>query len=152
MVRWMRAQAEFGMEIGVQMLSPTIRPVTARVCNEEGQCGEHQACLMLPSSEGLDQPPTLITPNFFHNFATRLMLIEGARKRVVSLSRTRENTGAFAQFEFTETVRETKPAPPPPIAPVIVEEVPAPTPETSTDPTPDARKEESEFESIWNNL
>lgn len=152
-VRWMRAQNKDSMEIGVQMLSPSIKPVTARVCNAEGRCGEHQACLLLPPKEGSSEVETLITPSFFHNFANRLLLMEGGRKRVVSLTRTIENTGAFAQFEFKKEhgLSPAKPEATPEVA-EIAEPVQQPAPEIAAKPPPRRRKEESEFESIWNNL
>ena len=153
-VRWMRATPKDHMEIGVQMLAPSIKPVTARVCNAEGHCGEHQACLLLPVVESGSDRETLITPSFFHNFANRLMLVDGGRKRVISLTRSIENTGAFAQFEF----KQEKGITPEPVkpAPVLAKDA-EPAPTASEDaakppPPPRRRKEESEFESIWNNL
>ena len=149
-VRWMRAQADNRMEIGIQMLAPSIKPVTARVCSAEGRCGEHQACLLLPSSEGVDQPATLITPSFFHNFATRLLIVDGGRKQVVSLGKVVENTGAFAQFEYK--LEKGLPSPKPKPDPEPEETAAEATEEPEVQPPPRRRSEESEFESIWNNL
>ena len=141
-VRWMRAEDEQRMEVGIQMLSPSVTPITARVCNAEGRCGEHQSCLLLPTQEGTDQPATLIAPTFFNNFATRLMLIDGPRKQVVALTNTIENTGAFVQFDFNPETGSASAKP-------TESETAAPEPEP---PPPRRRQEESEFESIWHSL
>ena len=151
-VRWMRAGTKEEIEIGVQLLASSFKPITARVCNAEGHCGEHQACLLLTSQDGDDRPPTLIAPNFFHNFASRLLLTDGARKQVVSITRTVENTGAFTHFEFKREIANVPAAPAkvasasPVEAAAQTEQIPPKTPH------PQRRKEESEFESIWNNL
>jgi len=150
-VRWMRAPSKEKMEIGVQMLAPSVKPVTARVCNAEGRCGEHQACLLLPSMDGPGEKESIITPSFFHNFANRLLLVDGGRKRVVSLTRTIENTGAFAQFEFHQEKGLAMATPKVDLPPAETAEKAAP-PEPPEAPPPRRRREESEFESIWNNL
>jgi hypothetical protein len=107
---------------------------------------------MLTPHDNDDRPPTLIAPNFFHNFASRLLLTDGPRKQVVSITRTVENTGAFTHFEFKREIANV-PAPPAKVASASLVEAAAQAeqipPKT---PHPQRRKEESEFESIWNNL
>lgn len=146
-VRWMRAQPNENMEIGVQTLAPSVKPQVAQACNAEGKCGEHQPCLMLPPQDSSNQGPSLIAPSFFHSMATRVMLTDGRRKHVISLSRTLEDSGAFAQFEFIHETHAADRSVPTRSDEASAE--PKATPKPTKKPEP---KVESEFESIWNNL
>lgn len=146
-VRWMRAQGEKDMEIGVQTLANAVKPQVAQACNAEGQCGDYQACLLLPPHPASDQGPSLVAPSFFHTMATRVMLTDGRRKQVVELSKTVEDSGAFAQFEFVQVTHAPPQPPTPDSAPASPPAPAGPPPET-----PPPSKVESEFESIWKDL
>ena len=98
-IRWMQFTREYGLEIGVQVLSPKV--IAARVHRLNRPSEEPFHSLMLPGIRALKQAPTILLPS--HAFKTNDGLRIHAMEQTmdIELGGIREHTGSFTQFQFS---------------------------------------------------
>ena len=98
-VRWMKCNT--GLELGVQMLSPGAVAVGARPYPATSREPQFSRVLLLPEIPSLGQPATLLLSSPpFRTGGTAIINSHGREVRV-KLDKLVENTGSFAQFQFT---------------------------------------------------
>ena len=115
-IRWMQCSHKTGMELGVEMLAPRAVAVAIKLLKPEEGRGQYMRALLLPAMKTIEQPATLLTPTLpFRTGDTVIVNVHGQETRA-ELNKLVENTGCFAEFEFTSVEKtedahtETNPA------------------------------------------
>ncbi len=101
-IRWLKYTDKRGLDLGVQMLSPGAVGIAARSDKKRRGKQEHYTRgLLLPEIASLQQQATLLLPS--PPFKSGDMAIANCYGRDVRVRLTKlvENTGSFAQFQFT---------------------------------------------------
>lgn len=98
-VRWMKYDAELGLELGVEMLAPGAVAIGTKI-HRVGGGSEYLRSLLLPAIKPLGQPATLLTPALPYHVGAILMVSSHGQEARVELTKLVENTGSFAQYQF----------------------------------------------------
>lgn len=98
-VRWMKCDAELGLELGVEMLAPGAVAIGTKI-HRIGGGSEYLRSLLLPAIKPLGQPATLLTPALPYHVGDILMVSSHGQEARVELTKLVENTGSFAQYQF----------------------------------------------------
>jgi len=101
-IRWLKYADKRGLDLGVQMLSPGAVGIAARSDKKSrGKEENYTRGLLLPEIASLQQQATLLLPS--PPFKPGDMAIANCHGRDVRVRLTKlvENTGSFAQFQFT---------------------------------------------------
>ncbi len=109
-IRWLKYTDKRGLDLGVQMLSPGAVGIAAR---RDKKCrvrdGDYTRGLLLPEIASLQQQATLLLPSPpFNPGDTAIANCHGRDVRV-RLTKLVENTGSFAQFQFTSLGEVSRP-------------------------------------------
>jgi hypothetical protein len=110
-IRWLKCPDKPGLELGVQMLSPGAVAVAARLDKGKAGSEEFTRGLLLPEIASIQQQSTLLLPS--PPFRAGDTAVANCQGKLVRLRLTKlvENTGSFAQFQFTSLGEvEQKPA------------------------------------------
>ena len=107
-VRWMKSSE--GLELGVQMLSPGAVAVGARPYPATAQDQRFNRALLLPEIRALQQPATLLMTAPPFRVGGSAIINSHGREVKVRLHKMVENTGSFAQFQFTALEETERPA------------------------------------------
>ncbi|MFQ5642190.1 MAG: hypothetical protein ACE5FQ_00665 [Thiogranum sp.] len=101
-IRWLKYTDKRGLDLGVQMLSPGAVGIAAQLDKKSKVREEdYTRGLLLPEIASLQQPATLLLPSPpFKPGDTAIANCHGKDVRV-KLTKLVENTGSFAQFQFT---------------------------------------------------
>lgn len=100
-IRWLKFADKHGLELGVQMLSPGAVAIAGRPDKRGAKHDDFTRGLLLPEIATLQQSATLLLPSPpFRVGDTAIVNCHGKNVRV-SLTKLVENTGSFAQFQFT---------------------------------------------------
>lgn len=102
--RWLKNPDPRNLEIGVELLAPTIKPVAIKAAytGTDGRPNVTQA-LLLPSVEILKRPPTIVVPRGICRPDGDLYLTEGdVPPRAIRWSKLLERTGSFEHIAFSE--------------------------------------------------
>ncbi len=105
-VRWLKAHLGGHLEMGIKRLAEQAEPVATRAVVGAGGGTEYFRALGIPVPGPQRTMAALIVPAVMYDVGTVLAVNLGARLLYVRLTRIRESTRAFAQFEY-----RTVPAP-----------------------------------------
>lgn len=105
-IRWMQFTRTNGLEIGVQVLSPKVIAATAQRKNRPNETPFE--CLMLPGIKALNQPASTVLPSHAFNLGDKLIAKILDNKLELTLSSTKEHTGSFTQFIYTNTEEDQR--------------------------------------------
>jgi len=114
-----------GLELGIQMLSPSAIAVATRIVHNNGERGDYLRGLMAPEIKAISQPASLITPALPYKVDNTLIVNVNGAESKIKLTELLESTNSYSQFLFK----------------AIDEDDIAPT------PTDDTGKED--FDSVW---
>jgi len=109
-IRWLKYTDKRGLDLGVQMLSPGAVGIAARR-DKKGRVKDEDYTrgLLLPEIASLQQQATLLLPSPpFKTGDTAIANCHGRDVRV-KLTKLVENTGSFAQFQFTSLGEISRP-------------------------------------------
>ena len=110
-IRWLKCADRPGLELGVQMLSPGAVAISA--CPDKGKFNgaNYTRGLLLPEIASIQQQATLLLPS--PPFKPGDHAIANCQGTLVRLKLTKlvENTGSFAQFQFTSLGELKQPLP-----------------------------------------
>ena len=105
-IRWVRQDPDSGLQIGVELLSPTALPYGARVLQKKGDSvSEYMRVLLLPDIASIGQPKTLITPMVSFREGQKVLLIQNGHETIIQLTKIISSSGSYNQFEFQESKR-----------------------------------------------
>lgn len=96
-VRWMKSLAD-RMVLGVEILSPSAEPITARILRADGNLGEPLESLVLPPLAAVGRPTTLITSSLCRS--GDILVLESAGNTLVQLTYLQQATRLFKEFQF----------------------------------------------------
>ena len=107
-IRWMQYTDEHGLEIGVQVISPKVITASAQRVNRPNEIPFD--CLMLPGVKAIKQAPSIILPSHAFKTGDKLNIQALNSKIGITLIDTREHTGSFTQFTYSnsEEVKRVK--------------------------------------------
>jgi hypothetical protein len=97
-IRWLRSDAQSGLLLGVEMLTPDAAAIGIRAVNSPTH--EYQRTLMLPELPAVNQPTTLITPAVPYRTGHKLVINILGKEILIKLNKQMQNSGLFAQFQF----------------------------------------------------
>jgi cyclic-di-GMP-binding protein len=100
-IRWMKFTPEHGLELGIQLLSPGATAVWAYICETDLQPSNKLQGILLPEIKAIHQPASLLLPSLPFRTGCISTVENQGRKEAIILTRQLENTGAFAQYNFT---------------------------------------------------
>jgi len=111
--RWIRNIPDQGLQVGMQIASPTSSAVTLQLIETNGNIGSAEKGLLLPELKSLGQEATVVVQALSFRVGDRLWLRERSGEKQIRLVRMLESSGAFAQFLFADmnspTEREQHP-------------------------------------------
>jgi len=99
-IRWMQYTLKYGLEIGVQILSPKVISCTVQRLEKKNE--DPFNCLMLPGIKPIQQPSTLLLPAHAFKKSGMLKINVYERDMEIKLGTIREHTGSFTQFQFSQ--------------------------------------------------
>jgi hypothetical protein len=100
-VRWLRSRGAYALEMGVELLAPTVKPV--QVWRVPAATGEHRtAGLLLDAVPAAHRPESLLVPRGWHD-ADALAITElGAPAREIRVLQLIERNDIFEQIVFAD--------------------------------------------------
>lgn len=99
-IRWMRLNEEQRLLLGIEMLTPDAAAIGIKPAVNDG-LDEYKRTLMLPELPAINQPPTLITGPVPYRVGNKLIINILGKRVEVELTKLLQNTGLFAQFQFS---------------------------------------------------
>jgi len=104
LARWLKNPERATLEMGVEMLAPSARPVAVRPAADDDKSEvAYSQALLLPAMEALRQPPSLIVARGAYRTGQDLWLVDGQSgpRRVHPLTII-ERSASFEQIAFAE--------------------------------------------------
>ena len=106
--RWIRNVPGQGLQVGMQIVSPTSSAVTIQLMETDSDMGSVEKGLLLPELKSLEQGATVVVSALSLKVGDRLWLREVSGERQIHLTRLLESSGAFAQFLFIDINSRTQ--------------------------------------------
>jgi hypothetical protein len=100
-IRWMKFTPHHGLELGIQLLSPGATAVWAYICEDDVHPSNKLQGILLPEIKAIKQPASLLLPSLPFRTGCISTLENRDKEEAIVLTRQLENTGAFAQYNFT---------------------------------------------------
>ncbi len=100
--RWLKHIPGVGLSVGMELISPSAAPVSARLSDASDHTQPPREGLLLPELKTSNRPATLILPAIPFKTGDQLSIDDGSRERQVRLTRLLESTGSFAHFQFDQ--------------------------------------------------
>lgn len=104
-IRWLRADGQQGLMLGIEMLTPDAAAIGIRAVNNARH--DYQRTLMLPELKAVNQPTTLITSAVPYRTGQQFVINILGKEILIKLTKQLQNTGLFAQFQFEITEQQT---------------------------------------------
>ena len=106
--RWLKSEDSTHVEMGVEMLAPSVKPVAIRTISEGAAIPDRCApALMLPAVPALHQPATLlVTPSLCQAGRDIYLINSDEKPQRVRVMRVLERSGAFEQILFVGVARQ----------------------------------------------
>ncbi len=98
-IRWVR-QNKGASQLGVQMLSPKVKPMAIKQIQKSGEHGDFMRCLEIPEFKAAKKPATLITPVLPFKAGDKVMLNDNGRDSTGQLIKQLFYSSAINQFTF----------------------------------------------------
>lgn len=105
-VRWMKCTTSCGLELGIQMLSPSALAVWAYVDESETRSGRKMQGILLPEIKMLSQQTSLLLPTLPFRAGCNATLLTAGSMQNIKLTQQLENTGSFAQYHFSTAIND----------------------------------------------
>jgi hypothetical protein len=99
-IRWMKFSREYGLELGIQTLSPGATAVWVSLA-EGNHTGEQIRGLVLPEIKQLSQPESILLPTLPFQTGSVSIIERAGNKEEVRLTQLLESTGCFSQYLFS---------------------------------------------------
>ncbi len=99
-VRWLQAQGDGGLRLGIQTLAEDALAVATRGIKGVGQGGEYLRALILPRLDPTAYPTTLVTPTAVYDIDSVLLLNTGDRLLHARLTKLLDATDAFCRYQY----------------------------------------------------
>jgi hypothetical protein len=126
----MQFTLEYGLEIGVQVLSPKVISARVHRINRPGEAPFD--ALMIPGIRPLNQPASIILPAHAFKTGDKLKAEVFDQNIEISLSDKKEHTGSFTQFQFAHADQQIR--------------------QQQIEKKEEAIKKKDDFDEIWSSL
>lgn len=100
-IRWMRFTAQQGLGLGIQMMSPGASAIWASICSDRIGAENRMQGILLQDRRGAGEETTLLLPPLPFRTGSLSRLVHEGNEQQIRLTRQLEDTGSFAQFQFT---------------------------------------------------
>ncbi|MGD8484633.1 MAG: hypothetical protein PVJ63_09615 [Thioalkalispiraceae bacterium] len=100
LIRWVKFQTDFGVDMGVMNLSHTAVPVAIKAISGIGKGTDYFRGLMIPKQVSIQQTRSLVVPATLYDVNTVLAINMKNRFFYIKLSRQILSTRSFTQYEF----------------------------------------------------
>lgn len=107
-IRWMRFGDNNNLQVGIEMMNPDAAAIGLRSTSGNDN---YQRTLMLPALSAINQPATLITGPVPWREGNRVTLRILGKEMPITLTKSIQNTGHFAQFQFSMENETSKKSP-----------------------------------------
>jgi hypothetical protein len=111
-IRWLRADPQYGLMLGIEMLTPDAAAIGIRAVNNARH--DYQRTLMLPELRAVNQPTTLITSAVPYRTGQQFVINILGKEILIKLTKQVLKTGLFAQFQFEIMEQQSAVQKPPP--------------------------------------
>ncbi len=120
-IRWLKMVEKRGLELGIQMLSPSAIAVTAKPDTTRRIKDNQSRGLLVPEITSIQQSATLLLPSPPYSIDDTVVIDCNGKEVKVRLTKLVENTGSFAQFQFVSLGAVHRPITAPAEAPKLGE-------------------------------
>ena len=100
MVRWLRTSAHDKLDLGVRLLAEDSLPVAIRGVKGVGKDSEYFRSLLIPKTDPMLHPSTLITPASVYDVDSVVIVNTGTQLFHAHLTNLLDATNAFSLFQF----------------------------------------------------
>lgn len=107
-IRWMKFSDDNNLQVGIEMMNPDAAAIGLRSSSGKDN---YQRTLMLPALSAINQPATLITGPVPWREGNRVTLRILGKEMPITLTKSIQNTGHFAQFQFNIDNEQSKQTP-----------------------------------------
>jgi len=100
-IRWLDSSKQGRLQLGVQLLAPSAKPVEIALYNETSKASPNSVmrALVLPELPAIKQPATLITATTYHKGNNVLLYFGGARQHI-TLTKLVAHNPSFNQLQY----------------------------------------------------
>jgi hypothetical protein len=120
-IRWLKMVEKRGLELGIQMLSPSAIALTAKPDTTRRIKDNQSRGLLVPEITSIQQSATLLLPSPPFSIDDTVIIDCNGKEVKVKLTKLVENTGSFAQFQFVSLGAVPRPITAPVEAPKLGE-------------------------------
>lgn len=107
-VRWMKSPEASSLQMGVELLAPSVQPVAIRPGNSDNAAPVYFAGLLLPAMQVPPQPATLLAPRGVCQLGRDVRLVqENIPVRLVRPLQRLQQTGSVEQFVCADVMQES---------------------------------------------
>ncbi|QGX40605.1 hypothetical protein [Permianibacter aggregans] len=107
-IRWMKRLPDGTLNLGVQLIAPSARPVETQVRNSQATSNSFQRALLLPALKGIGQPATLITSPIPYSIKQKVRIKESDKSYDVQLNKLVAASASYRQFQFSDALSQTE--------------------------------------------
>ncbi|PCJ12945.1 MAG: hypothetical protein COB04_17040 [Gammaproteobacteria bacterium] len=132
-IRWVTQAGNNKAKLGIELISPQAQPCGAKIIQKTGKDNYYMRALKLPAIKAIDQPASILTPNFTYRPNTKITINQQGQERRASLTEQIDTTAGYSQFTYKHLDPEK-------------------TPEPGTDSKKTSQQESDDFDTLWNSL
>ena len=125
-IRWIKSNPDKSLQMGIEILNPNAAAIGIRAAGQQN--APMQRTLMLPELKNLKQPASLITSPVPWRVGNKIMINMLGKDIQATLTKSVQNTGLFAQFQFE-----------------II-------PQNSHKQTPEIEEKDIDFSNVWSSI
>ena len=106
-VRWVKSPDASSLQMGVELLAPSVQPVSIRPGNGDSAAPVYFAGLLLPAMQAPPQPATLLAPRGVCQLGRDVWLVqENSPARLIRPLQRLQQTGSVEQFVYADVMQE----------------------------------------------
>lgn len=100
-IRWVKQHAQKGLQIGVELISPSASPYGAKFVALSGQDKtDYLRVLVLPEIKPAGQEASIITPSLSFKAGQHIHLMLNGQEETILLRELKTSTGSYSQFTY----------------------------------------------------
>lgn len=103
-IRWMRSNSAQLLDIGIQMLAPSLSPVAVRRRIDGNDSSPFFQALLLPGNRALRQPESILVPRGTYQKGEKLVLSNDAEQTLISPLHLLDRTTSYDQLFITPSL------------------------------------------------
>ena len=100
-IRWVKQNEVKGLQLGVELISPTAKPYGAKFVALSGEDkSDFMRVLLLPEIQSAGQAASIITPSLSFKSGQHIHLMLQGKEQTILLRELQTSTGSYSQFSF----------------------------------------------------